>query len=201
LKWHLVHYRSPELGDEWRRYFSGEADVEIHSGDICWLQVDAIVSPANSFGFMDGGLDIALSKRFGWDLQKKLQQLIAARPLGELLVGEALVMPTGDERVSWLISAPTMRVPMKLRQSVNPYLAMKAILAAAIHHQQSPTISSVAIPGLGTGVGGMSAQTAAWQMWQAYREVVLYEVPYPVDFDEAQRRHLDLNRDEIKIWD
>ena len=201
MKWILVYYGIPELGAEWRRYFGGEADVEIHGGDICSMPVDAIVSPANSFGFMDGGLDIALSNRFGWDLQKKLQQQIAARPLGELLVGEALVMPTADERTPWLISAPTMRVPMLLRQSVNPYLAMKAILAAVLNHDQTPAIQSVAIPGLGTGVGGMSAATAAWQMWQAYREIVLYQIPYPLDFDEAQRRHLDLNRDEIKIWD
>ncbi|WP_254510460.1 macro domain-containing protein [Anatilimnocola floriformis] len=201
MKWHLVHYGSPELGDEWRCHFANEADVEIHDQDICQLQVDAIVSPANSFGFMDGGLDIALSNRFGWDLQKKLQQLIAARPLGELLVGEAIVMSTGDERIPWLISAPTIRVPMKLRQSINPYLAMKAILSTVIHHQLSPAINSVAIPGLGTGVGGMSAATAAWQMWQAYREVILWQTPYPTDFDEAQRRHLNLNRDEIKIWD
>ena len=54
------------------------------------------------------------SERFGWLLQKTLQQTIAARPLKELLVGEALILPTGDMEVPWLISAPTMRVPMRL---------------------------------------------------------------------------------------
>ena len=29
---------------------------------------DAIVSPANSFGFMDGGIDMVYSKRFGWQM-------------------------------------------------------------------------------------------------------------------------------------
>jgi O-acetyl-ADP-ribose deacetylase (regulator of RNase III) len=201
MKWILVHYNDESLAHEWRRWFGNESDVEIHGGDICQLQVDAIVSPANSFGFMDGGLDIALSNRFGWNLQERLQKAIAARPLGELLVGEALVFPTSDENVPWLISAPTMRVPMKLRQSVNAYLAMKAILVAAMYHQLSPAINSVAIPGLGTGVGEMSAATAALQMWTAYREVALFQATYPADFDEAQRRHLHLNRDEIKIWD
>lgn len=201
MKWILVHYQSEELGGEWARWFGNVADVEIRRGDICYQPVDAIVSPANSFGFMDGGLDIALSNRFGWDLQQRLQKEIAARPLRELLVGEAIVFATGDGSVPWLVAAPTMRVPMLLRQSINPYLAMKAILTAVISHECSPAIRSVAIPGLGTGVGGMNAATAALQMWQAFREIVLLQVPYPTDFDDAQRRHVDLNLQEIKLWD
>jgi len=57
-------------------------------------------------------------------LKKKIK--VIKRPLGELLVGEALVVETENELVPWIISAPTMRVPMRLRQTVNPYLAMKA---------------------------------------------------------------------------
>ena len=45
-------------------------------GDITQIECDAMVSPANSFGFMDGGLDYALSERFGWDLEKRLQKII-----------------------------------------------------------------------------------------------------------------------------
>jgi len=29
---------------------------------------DFQVSPANSFGFMDGGIDMAYSSRFGWQM-------------------------------------------------------------------------------------------------------------------------------------
>jgi O-acetyl-ADP-ribose deacetylase (regulator of RNase III) len=165
------------------------------------VRPDAVVSPANSFGFMDGGLDYALSERFGWGLQQRLQQAIARRPLKELLVGEAMVLPTDDPDVPCLISAPTMRVPMHLRQSVNAYLAMKAILAAALGHAGSPPIRRVAIPGLGTGCGRLDVETAAWQMWTAYREVVLNEWRYPEDFGEAQKAHLQLNVKEIMIWD
>lgn len=200
MKWLLVHYGNDPLGEAWHRCFDGQPNVEIRKGDICQVQADAIVSPANSFGFMDGGLDTVLSERFGWELQEKLQRMIAARPLKERLVGEALVIATEDATVPWLISAPTMRVPMRLRQSVNAYLAMKAILLAAVAHSASPVIHTVAIPGLGTGCGGLDAQTAAVQMWTAFREVVLDEGSYPPDFDAAQKSHLSLN-DEIMIWD
>jgi O-acetyl-ADP-ribose deacetylase (regulator of RNase III) len=201
VKWLLVYHQDDLLREQWERWFGAEPEVEIVGGDICQLAVDAIVSPANSFGFMDGGLDQALSNRFDWDLQTGLQRTIANRPLQELLVGEALILPTGDARTPWLISAPTMRVPMVLRQSVNAYLAMKAILANALAHAELPGIERVAIPGLGTGVGSLRPEVAALQMWRAYEEVVLYRTPYPTDFDEAQHRHYELNPDEIRIWD
>lgn len=200
MRWKLV-YRKDVLGIAWREYFGAAQDVECVEGDICQVACDALVSPANSFGFMDGGLDLAISRRFGWGLQERLQSLIATRPAKELLVGEALVLETGDEATPWLISAPTMRVPMRLRQTVNAYLAMKAILNVVLAHNKTGDIRSVAIPGLGTGCGGLSAQTAALQMWTAYREVVLGEFGFPDGFSEAQRKHLELNPAEINIWD
>jgi len=170
-------------------------------GDICKMDADAIVSPANSFGFMDGGLDFALSERFGWDLQKRLQQAIKNRPIRELLVGEVIFLETGDDRVPWLISAPTMRVPMRLRQTINAYLAMKAILSSVLSHLGDPQIKHVAIPGLGTGVGYLSPNTAANQMKKAYDEIVKNDWNYPESFDESQKGHFRLNPDEINIWD
>ncbi len=201
MRWLLVWWRDQVLGDHWRTQFAGAADVDVVEADICEVDCDAVVSPANSFGFMDGGLDYRLSERFGWGLQERLQRLVAARPLGELLVGEALVVPTGDARVPWLISAPTMRVPMRLARSVNAYLATKAALVAALGHREQPPIRTVAIPGLGTGSGGLDPETAARQMAAAYREVVLRNVPYPADFDQAQRRHIELNPAETLLGD
>lgn len=200
MKLKLV-YSDAALGEAWRQRFHVAADVDVLEDDICRVPCDAVVSPANSFGFMDGGLDYALSKRFGWDLQRRLQAAIAQRPLGELLVGEALIIDTRDGNVPWLISAPTMRVPMRLRQTVNAYLAMKAILASVLAHAQTPGIETIAVPGLGTGCGALSAQTAALQMWTAYEEMVLGRASYPANFAEAQRRHIALNRDEINLRD
>lgn len=193
MKWKLV-YTDAALGKAWREHFDAVDDIEVLEGDICRVACDAVVSPANSFGFMDGGLDYALSERFGWDLQKRLQAEIRQRPLGELLVGEALIVETRDAEVPWLISAPTMRVPMRLKQSINAYLAMKAILTAVRAHQRQPRIEVVAVPGLGTGCGRLPLSMAAFQMKAAYEEVVLGDKPYPADYREAQSRQLKLNR-------
>ncbi len=200
MKLKLV-YKEDEIGKAWGKHFSKVENVSIVKEDICQVDCDAIVSPANSFGFMDGGLDYYLSERFGWNLQEELQTLIANRPMKELLIGEALIIPTKDKKVPWLISAPTMRVPMVLRQSVNAYLAMKAILTVALSHKTQPAIESIAIPGLGTGCGALDPETSALQMWNAYREVILKEIEYPKDFGEAQSSHFNLNKNEIIIWD
>lgn len=200
MKLILAYYKEEKLGDAWRKHFNGQENVDIVEADICQLKCDAIVSPANSFGFMDGGLDYFLSQRFGWNLQDRLQAEIASRPIGELLIGEALIISTNDEKVPWLISVPTMRVPMLLRQSVNAYLAMKALLVAAKNHSLLPKIETIAVPGLGTGCGGLGVDVAAYQMWVAYKQIMFKEGCYPQDFGTAQSEHRALNPD-IVLWD
>ena len=193
----ILCYRDEPLGTAWRAAFAGVADVEVRAENICRVPCDAVVSPANSFGFMDGGLDHLLSERFGWGLEQRVRAAIQARPLGELLVGEAIVVATEDALTPWLICAPTMRVPMRVRTSINAYLAMKALLLAARSHLAEIPIETVAVPGLGTGIGQLAPELAAAQMCQAYKEVVLGQAKYPGSFAEAQRMHVSLNRSAL----
>ncbi len=191
-------YITENLGKEWKAYFSDCKDVEIIKGDITLLKSDAIVSPANSFGFMDGSLDYVLSERFGWDIQENLQEQIYNSDEGELLVGQTITLETGDAEVPYLISAPTMRVPMNfnIATSVNPYLAMKAILIACKKH---PQIDSVSIPGLCTGCGRMPHHIAAKQMFLAYEEIILGKKRVYKEFGDAQRFQYELNENGL-IW-
>lgn len=195
----FLAYLDERLGDAWRSQFSNCPGVQILREGITSISCDAIVSPANSFGFMDGGLDLALSGRFGWNLQASLQQEIQQLPERELLIGKTLVIATQNSDVPWLIAAPTMRVPMsfQIATSVNAYLAMKAILIAAMAH---PSINTLAVPGLCTGVGRMPVETAAKQMRLAYEEIILGRHPVFADFGDAQKHHAELNPDGL-IWD
>ncbi len=187
-----------KLAEAWNEFFGNQENVAVILRDITNIECDAIVSPANSFGFMDGGLDYALSERFGWDLEKRLQQRIKELPEGELLVGRTLLLETNDLKIPYLISAPTMRIPtnFNIDTSVNAYLAMKAILICAM---QEPAITSVAIPGLCTGVGRMQPVIAARQMFQAYKEIVLGDSMNFSTFGEAQKYHWNINPQGM-IW-
>lgn len=195
---YILFDKNKDMVDSWHEFFHDRPDVEIVLGDLNSIDCDAIVSPANSFGFMDGGIDYAISVRLGWGLQSKLQQMIKELPEGELLVGTALVIETGDSSIPFMISAPTMRVPtnFNISTSINAYLAMKATLIKAKGHNG---ISKVAIPGFCTGTGGMNKRVAAKQMFMAYKEIVTGDRNNFTEFGEAQKYQLNLNPDSM-IW-
>ncbi len=197
-----------DLADAWERHCGDMPGVSVHRGSILDLSVDAVVSPANSFGFMDGGIDHLYSQHFGWEVQGRLQELIRTRHHGELLVGAAEIVATGHPRISHVIAAPTMRVPMVLTDTVNPYLAARAVLLL-IKHGVVPSgklagepiaavVQSVAFPGLGTGVGRVGPNTCAHQVRAAIEEVVLGRGHYPRTWAEAQQWHQLLYTDRVR---
>src|SRR4051812_24788278 len=98
------------LAKAWRTQLGLRKDVTIYEGSILDLPAQAVISPANSFSYMDGGVDMVYTNYFGWDLMERLQREVKKRPMQELLVGEALVVPTNSAKHPYLISAPTMRV-------------------------------------------------------------------------------------------
>jgi O-acetyl-ADP-ribose deacetylase (regulator of RNase III) len=167
-----------DLADAWERAFSGVEEVTIKRTSIFDLKADAIVSPANSFGFMNGGIDFSISKNLGWHIEKRLQKRIREEFFGELLVGQATVVETDQENFPYLISAPTMRTPVTLRRTPNVYLAMKAILTLVKYGKTetgdklSTVIKTIAIPGLGTGVGQVLPKVCAMQMRIAWEDVM-----------------------------
>jgi hypothetical protein len=57
--------RNTTLVNAWEKEFDGYHDVEISCGNIFDIKADAIISPANSFGFMDGGIDLVYSEHYG----------------------------------------------------------------------------------------------------------------------------------------
>ncbi len=166
----LLRDLNPVLVAAWRKEFASASDVEVSLGDIFDLTADAIVSPANSFGFMDGGIDLVYSQRFGWTLQERLQQLLRVEYDGELPVGQAVIVPTDDQGIPLLISAPTMRVPMDVSNTVNAYLAFRAVIRSARHYNrtESTPIETILCPGLGTTTGRIPANTCARQMRYAH---------------------------------
>jgi len=161
---------NPMMAEAWTPYFSGCLGVEVGCGEIFDVCADAIVSPANSFGFMDGGIDAVYLKRFGSGLQHRLQSKLQAQFYGELPVGQAVLVETGDPDIPWLVSAPTMRVPMPVAHTMNAYLAFRATLIAIGEHNRTSgkSIRKLLCPGLATAIGRMPAPRCAQQMRLAY---------------------------------
>ncbi len=162
--------KNPDLITAWESAFAGLPDVRVRGGNILLATADALVSPANSFGFMDGGFDWSISELFEWKIQAIVQRVIYSKHNGELLVGDAEIVATNHQKFPYLICAPTMRIPQNVEDSVNAFLAMRAILLSVqrFNSANNDAIKSVAIPGLCTGVGKMPYDRCARQMLAAY---------------------------------
>jgi len=184
-----------DIVSAWEEHFQDCPQVTVQSGSIFEVDCDAIVSPANSFGYMDGGLDMLISQFFGWHVQERLQDAIRNKHHGELLVGAAEVVTTDNTSIPFVISAPTMRVPMILRDTITVYLATRAVILLVLHghfpdgRAVSEDVSTVAMPGMGTGVGRVSPNTCARQMRAAVDDVLLNKSTFPSSWYEAQTRH------------
>lgn len=149
---------------------------------------DCMVSAANSFGLMDGGVDLAITRFFGRQLQMRVQARILDEWLGEQPVGTSFIIDTGHARHPFLAHTPTMRVPMHITRTDNVYLAMWAMLLAVRRHNATSRlpIQTVACPGLGTATGGVPAREAARQMAAAWANFL--RPPNAIDWELARRR-------------
>ncbi|MBL8912539.1 MAG: macro domain-containing protein [Archangium sp.] len=207
LHLHLRDLARPMV-DAWERAFDGVENVEIGCGDIFStrqgpiandapidVRADAIISPANSFGFMDGGIDLVYTYTFGPELQNDLQRVLRRDWGGELPVGCAVIVPTGRSEIPWCISAPTMRVPHFVGDTVNAYLAFSAALRAVKQHNAPNSkfkpISRLLTPGLGTAVGRMPVERCARQMRAAWDRFVGAPL-HPTHLAEAEADHESL---------
>ncbi len=166
------------LAAEWDGITCGRPDLAVHRGSVLELDVDAVVSPANSYGWMRGGIDAVYARAFP-DVEARVRSAVLALHGGELPVGEALVVPTGVARPAWLVSAPTMREPGERlpADTVAPYLAARAVLRLwrdGTLEDGRPVrgvVARIALPGLGTGVGGVPAAVCARQVAAAWDEL------------------------------
>jgi O-acetyl-ADP-ribose deacetylase (regulator of RNase III) len=164
VRLHLVDL-DPALVAAWAEAFRPFPEVTDRRADLVAVAENAVVSPANGYGFMDGGIDRTYLDFFGGDLQVRVQNVIARRPEGYLPVGASLVVRTGHARIPYLVLAPTMVLPEAVDAS-HSCRALRAVLRLA---GRDPEVGrAVFCPGLGTGVGGVDPGTAAVQMARAY---------------------------------
>lgn len=171
--------QSIPLIEAWRVSFAPFPNFTIHHGDYFQFPADAIVSPANSFGIMDGGIDLAIRDHLGFGIERKVQQVIVEKHHGELHVGVAEIIETGKSNYPFLVSAPTMRIPERVANSINAYLAFRAILLACERHNRLVgfrAIDTLLCCGLATGVGGMRPKTCSGQMLFAYKNMLFPSV-------------------------
>lgn len=155
----------------WREDFSDVENVRIENTEFSELMdskkyaIDMVVSAANSFGIMDGGLDLAYRNYFGMNLQKEVQKKLYELYLGEQPVGSSLIIDIPDFKDMKLCHTPTMRIP----QPVDPrivYTAMRSSLVAA--YKENAKV--VLVPAFAHLTGGIKAEIVSQLMHRAYKD-------------------------------
>jgi O-acetyl-ADP-ribose deacetylase (regulator of RNase III) len=125
--------------------------ITVISGDITKLEVDAIVNAANSQLLMGGGVAGAILRAGGKRIQ---EEAITKAPVS---VGKAVATTAGRLKAKYVIHAPTMERPAMDTNKQKVGLATRGALECA----RQLSVTSVAFPGMGTGVGGLSVEEAA----------------------------------------
>ncbi|MFP5341620.1 MAG: macro domain-containing protein [Candidatus Limnocylindria bacterium] len=126
------------------------ARIECWNGDVCDLEVDAIVNPANLSLWMATGVGGAL-KRAGGDAIEFAAVRQAPVPLGG-----AIVTPAGTLAARFVIHAVSLD---RDRRTSGPVI--EAAVRSAMGRARELGVTSIAFPALGTGVGGFPLDEAA----------------------------------------
>jgi len=124
--------------------------ITVTLGDITKLEVDAIVNAANSLLIMGGGVAGAILRVGGSEIQEE------ANKKAPVPVGKAVATTAGKLKTKYVIHAPTMEHPAMPTSRQKVRMATRGALECA----RQLGIASIAFPGMGTGVGGLSLEEA-----------------------------------------
>ena len=133
--------------------------IELWNGDICDLEVDAIVNAANLSLWMSTGVSGEI-KRAGGDAIEFAAVRQAPVPLGE-----AIVTPAGKLAAKVVIHAVSLDRDRRTSGEV-----IDRAVRSAMARARELRVSSIAFPALGTGVGGFPLDEAARVTVRAVRD-------------------------------
>ena len=100
---HLVDV-SAGVVNAWRAAFAAYPEVRIVEGSIVEVARGAVVSPANSYGEMGGGVDLVYRNHFGREIERRVQAKIQQTFGNYLPIGEAVLVETGSTVIPHLVT-------------------------------------------------------------------------------------------------
>jgi O-acetyl-ADP-ribose deacetylase (regulator of RNase III) len=176
----------------------GATDVRVWQGDITTLEVDAIVNAANNRGWLGAGVAGAIRRAAGEEVERE------AVAKGPWPVGEAV--RTGPGRLGHRGVKAILHAAAMAPGRPASAEAVGSATAAALRLAAAEGLTSVALPALGTGVGGVPLEDAAAAMAAAVRDhaagettvrtvvFALYDQAAMDAFGAALRRELEAGR-------
>ena len=167
---------SSHLGTKTRTEFSFSYVNKEISDAPDMKEYDVIVSPANSYGEIQGGIDMIYYKSFGRnDLQKHIYTNIRKYYDGEILLGDCMVVDlekinklNGDKL---LLMCPTMTIPIDVNKTRNAFYFARALIKGLRGIKKHKKIHRVMCPLPCIGVGNMDPKIMALQLQAAFQAI------------------------------
>lgn len=131
----------------------GNVTVQAVQGDITDLDVDAITNAANDHLWMGAGVAGAIKRRGGVAIERE------AVAKGPIPVGTCVATSAGDLKTRHVIHAAVMGQDLST-DLVTVRITTRAVVEMAL----AMSLESLAMPLLGTGVGGMDVAQVASAM-------------------------------------
>ena len=136
-----------------------ETEVMVFLGDITGLEVDAVVNAANSQLWMGAGVAGAIKRAGGQEIEEE------AVRLGPIPVGESVVTKAGKLKARYVIHAAAMGPDL-----VTDEIKIRRATETALLRARERNLASIALPALGTGVGGFPLDECARVMISEVRQ-------------------------------
>ena len=133
--------------------------VTILEGDITSRDVDSIVNAANNAFWMGAGVAGAIKRRGGVEIEAE------AMVQGPVEPGESVITGGGKLAARHVIHAAVMGQDLRTDARLVRKATASALRLASLRH-----LTSIALPALGTGVGGFPLADCAREMIAAVRE-------------------------------
>jgi O-acetyl-ADP-ribose deacetylase (regulator of RNase III) len=138
--------------------------IRFTSGDILTAPADALVNTVNCVGVMGRGIALQFKKAYPKNF--KLYEAACAR--GEVNPGKMFVSETGKFSPKWIINFPTKR-HWRGKSRIED---IESGLVALISEIRDREIRSIAVPPLGSGLGGLD-----WNVVRPKIEKALGSIP------------------------
>jgi O-acetyl-ADP-ribose deacetylase (regulator of RNase III) len=139
----------------------GPAEVWLWRGDITELEVEAIVNAANNQGWLGSGVAGAIRRAAGDEVER---EAVAQAPWP---VGDAVRTGPGKLAVRGVRSI--LHAAAMAPGEPATAAAVGGATAAALRLAAAGDLASIALPALGTGVGGLDHASCAQAMGEALR--------------------------------
>lgn len=207
--------------DSMKEHFKNTLFVSAEKGDIRDIPIEnhCFVSPANSLGFMDGGIDLVLSREIMPGIERKVKKciqdlgIISSMGRPYLPIGSVISVP--HDLNTFLIVTPTMFLPHDVRGTENAYWSFYAALKMwrKLCIQKNKKFNLV-VTSHCCGTGKMSGEESALQMKRAYddfihekgaesvkeyTDAILFpnrDLAQPNNYDNREIKELQMTRNE-----